>query len=171
VTVIQPGNTISVIVQYHVYGDSTLAFFGWPIAQPKDCYKISVKDIQIEFDAHIPARPTQVTLRNIQKTEHQQITLLERLFGEAFTHAMLHANRSGIAVMKLDLTLQNRRAIAQVQLEDACSPEIIQEGCATMLGIAQKPAYRPELQPDSEERQSIIDAVLHGGDEVEPLAA
>jgi hypothetical protein len=124
VTVIQPGNTISVIVQYHVHGDSTLAFFGWPIAQPKDCYKISVKDIQIEFDAHIPARPTQVTLRNIQKTEHQQITLLERLFGEAFTHAMLHANRSGIAVMKLDLTLQNRRAIAQVQLEDACSPEI-----------------------------------------------
>lgn len=167
--VLEEGNTISAIVHYHKRGVTVNVYFGWPIVQPKDTYALTVNGLKIELDAHFPARPVQLNIAHDQLKDHDTLALLEQLFGEIFVDAVQHVHQSIVTAIKLELSPENRKNIAQLQLESDQSPEIIRVGCATMLGRTLSKEQAAEHPAHS--IQAFIDVFLHGDDEAEPLVA
>lgn len=164
--ILDKGNTISAIVHYHKHGVTVNVYFGWPIVQPKDCYVLTVNGIKLELDAHFPARPVQLNIAHEQLNDHDTLILLEQLFGEVFLSALQHVHRSVVTALKLELSLQNRQAMAQLQLDSDQSPAIIRKGCAAMLNRTLQ--VKDEKHP-AHSIQAFIDVFLHGDDEAEPL--
>ena len=138
--------------------------------QPKDCYTLTVNGIRLTLDTHFPVRPAQLNISQHQLQDHDSLVLLEQLFGEALVATLQHAHKSAVSAVKLELSPQNRQAIAQLQLDSDQSPDIIQIGCAAMLGKALQKEQAAKPHP-AHSIQAFIDVFLHGDDEAEPLAA
>lgn len=166
--VLEEGNTISAIVHYHKHGVTINVYFGWPIVQPKDCYVLTVNGLQLELDAHFPVRPVQLNIAHQQLHDHDTLALLEQLFGETFTDALQRIQRSIVTALKLELSPQNRQAIAQLQLDSEQSPAIIKTGCAAMLNGSLQKEQIAKAHP-AHSIQAFIDVFLRGDDEAEPL--
>lgn len=168
--VLEAGNTISAIVHHHTKGVTVNVYFGWPIVQPRECYTLTIHGIKLELDAHFPARPVQLNVSHDQLKDHDALKLLEQLFGEIFVHTLQQVHKSIVTALKLELSPQNRRAIARLQLKSKQSPDIIKTGSAAMLGLLVRTEQTDETHP-SNSIQAFIDVFLHGDDEAEPLAA
>lgn len=163
-------STISAIVHHLDHGATVNVYFGWPIVQPKDCYTLTVNGIQLELDKHFPVRPAKLSISPHQLKDHDAVILLEQLFGEEFVDKLQQAHTSTVNALTLELSLQQRQAIAQVQLDSDQSPDIVRTGCAAMLDRPVQPEKEQVADPHPAHTiQAFIDVFLRGDDEAEPL--
>ena len=126
-------NTTFVVFHYRSSDQLSTASFEWPIAQPVDDYTITVGGVRITLDAHIPVRPTRVEVGQAIQEDSPAIEALQRLFGVAFTDAMIQIRTTHSLRARFALSRINREAIAKAQLADMHSPHIIRKGCETMF--------------------------------------
>lgn len=124
-------NTISVFCEYRKPGDLTVASFVWEHEQPRDAYTLDLGEVsKLRLDSHIPVSPTSLITDNKYP---EDLDLVEELFGEELANAMESCQRIGICALQIDLDLDQRLSIADLQLYSIKTPDPLRTACQQMI--------------------------------------
>ena len=131
-------NAISAYVEHDSTDALVRAIFVWPNQQPQSTYTIGVgKHVSLELDREFSIRPASITLheQGIQSSR----SVLARYIGEELVDAMVKAPELGFQVVETAFNTNNRRAIAELQVNDPSTPAFIVRSCAAALDELNRP--------------------------------
>ena len=121
----------SVVVEYNENDHLTTAHFTWVEGSPNDTYTIDVnRRLSIALDAQLPVRPYMVNLYD-KSTQH--LEPLTALVGEELTEAMMAARHSGALALALELSSENRLAIARLQFHSPSTSPRMRDATAVFI--------------------------------------